>query len=63
MYEANINIGDEYCFFLKNCKVFSDVTLKEVVDTQCASRVWIRDDSLLRMVRLNSSVNRCLFFL
>ena len=43
MYETNITVGNDYYFFL-NGKVFSNKTLKEVVDVQGVSRVWVRDE-------------------
>ena len=52
MYETNINIGNELYFF-KGDKVFSNVTMKEVVDVHGASRVCARDDGLLHVVRIN----------
>ncbi len=52
MYETNINIGNELYFF-KGDKVFSNVTMKEVVDVHGSSRVCARDDGLLHVVRIN----------
>ncbi len=52
MYETNINIGNELYFF-KGDKVFSNVTMKEVIDIQGASEVCARDDGLLHVVRIN----------
>lgn len=52
MYETNIKIGNELYFFKGN-KVFSNVTLKEVVDVQGETKVCVREDGLLHVVRIN----------
>ncbi len=52
MYETNITSGNELYFF-KGDKVFSNVTLKEVVDVQGTYKVCVRKDGLLHVVRIN----------
>lgn len=52
MYETNIKNGNELYFF-KEDKVFSNMTLKEIVDVQGALRVNVRDDGLLHVIRVN----------